>query len=65
MTSERDEEQAMRPPMRFRYLPIVDRPRYTLPGGKRLILWPVVNIETAVDETATDWYEEIPEGQDR
>ncbi|HET9259265.1 MAG TPA: hypothetical protein VFP42_03975 [Acidimicrobiia bacterium] len=30
-----------------------------------LPVWPVVNIETAVDEAATDWYEEIPEGQDR
>ena len=27
--------------------------------------WPVVNIETQVDEEATDWYEEIPEGRDR
>jgi hypothetical protein len=45
MSSERDDERAMRPPARFRYVPIVDRPRYTLPGGKRLIVWPVVNIE--------------------
>jgi hypothetical protein len=27
--------------------------------------WPVVNVETEADEEATEWYEEIPEGQDR
>jgi len=36
---------AMKPHERFDYLPVVDRPKLTLPGGKRVIVWPVVNVE--------------------
>jgi peptidoglycan/xylan/chitin deacetylase (PgdA/CDA1 family) len=40
-----DEEKAMKPGERFEYSAIVKRPKLKLPGGKRLIVWPVVNIE--------------------
>lgn len=40
-----DEERAMKPHERFEYSAIVDRPKLKLPGGKRLVIWPVVNIE--------------------
>lgn len=40
-----DDEKAMRPDQRFEYSAIVDRPKLKLPGGKRLIVWPVVNVE--------------------
>jgi hypothetical protein len=33
------------PVARLRYSAPVDRPRHALPGGQKLILWPVVNIE--------------------
>ena len=39
------EALAMRPDQRFEYSAIVDRPKLKLPGGKRLIVWPVVNVE--------------------
>ncbi len=38
-------ETVTMPQDRFEYSAIVDRPRLTLPRGKRLIVWPVVNIE--------------------
>lgn len=40
-----DNETAMKPNERFEYSAIIDRPRLALPRGKRLIVWPVVNIE--------------------
>lgn len=39
------EQTAMRPDQRFEYSAIVDRPKLRLPGRKRLIVWPVVNVE--------------------
>jgi len=33
------------PVERLRYTAPADRPRHGLPGGQKLILWPVVNIE--------------------
>ena len=33
------------PVERLRYTAPSDRPRHSLPGGQKLILWPVVNIE--------------------
>ena len=33
------------PVARLRYSAPADRPRHALPGGQKLILWPVVNIE--------------------
>jgi peptidoglycan/xylan/chitin deacetylase (PgdA/CDA1 family) len=33
------------PNPRADYIPIVDRPRLTLPGGKRLIVWVIPNVE--------------------
>jgi len=41
----RDDETAMKMNERFDYSAIVDRPPLRLPKGKRLIVWPVVNIE--------------------
>lgn len=35
----------MRPEQRLRYAAPSDRPRLTLPGGRKVIVWPVVNIE--------------------
>jgi allantoinase len=35
----------MRPEDRLRYTAAVDRPRIELPGGKRVAVWPVVNVE--------------------
>lgn len=40
-----EDENAMRPDERFEYSAIVDRLKLKLPGGKRLIIWPVVNVE--------------------
>ncbi len=36
----------MRPVERLRYTAPADRPRHAGPGGARLIVWPVVNVET-------------------
>lgn len=36
---------AMRPEQRLHYRATVDRPKVTLPGGKSVAVWPVVNIE--------------------
>ena len=35
----------MRPEQRLRYTASIDRPRIELPGGKKLAVWPVVNVE--------------------
>lgn len=35
----------MIPAERLRYSPIVDRPPLRLPGGARVVVWPVVNVE--------------------
>ena len=35
----------MLPTERFTYSPIVDRPRLVLPGGARLAVWVIVNVE--------------------
>jgi len=35
----------MRPEERLKYSASIDRPRLSLPGGKRVALWPVVNVE--------------------
>ena len=35
----------MRPHDRLAYSPITERPRLTLPGGKRLAVWVIVNVE--------------------
>jgi peptidoglycan/xylan/chitin deacetylase (PgdA/CDA1 family) len=35
----------MRPEHRLPYTAAIDRPRVELPGGKRLAVWPVVNVE--------------------
>jgi hypothetical protein len=35
----------MRPEQRLRYAAPSDRPRTTLPGGKTVAVWPVVNVE--------------------
>jgi hypothetical protein len=35
----------MLPTERFRYSPIVGRPRLHLPGGARLAVWVIVNVE--------------------
>ena len=35
----------MLPRERTAYSPIVDRPPLRLPGGARLVLWPIVNLE--------------------
>lgn len=40
-----DEEKAMKPGERVEYSAIVDRPPLKLPGGARIIVWPVVNVE--------------------
>lgn len=45
MTSPDDAHQGMKPGERIDYLPIIDRPKLSLPGGKRIIAWPVVNVE--------------------
>lgn len=36
---------AMRPERRLRYAAPADRPRVSLPGGKTVAVWPVVNVE--------------------
>ncbi|MFY0611470.1 MAG: polysaccharide deacetylase family protein [Hyphomicrobiaceae bacterium] len=36
---------AMKPHERIDYLPIVERPKLKLPDNKRIIAWPVVNVE--------------------
>lgn len=35
----------MRPEQRLRHLPPAERPRIALPGGKKVAVWPVVNVE--------------------
>lgn len=35
----------MRPERRLDYVASVDRPRLSLPAGKRVVMWPVVNVE--------------------
>jgi allantoinase len=41
-----DDVTAWKTPERFEYVPIVDRPKLELPApGKRIIVWPVVNVE--------------------
>jgi peptidoglycan/xylan/chitin deacetylase (PgdA/CDA1 family) len=45
MSENSDDLSAMKPHERFDYLPIIDRPKLTLPHGKRVIVWPVVNVE--------------------
>jgi allantoinase len=35
----------MRPEQRLRYTASIDRPRAELPGGRKLAVWPVVNVE--------------------
>jgi allantoinase len=35
----------MRPEERLRYTASIDRPRIELPGGKKIAVWPVVNVE--------------------
>ncbi len=45
MTAEDGQQRAMKPGERIDYQPIVDRPKLTLPDGKRIIAWPVVNVE--------------------
>ena len=35
----------MRPGERLRYTASIDRPRVELPGGKKIAVWPVVNVE--------------------
>src|SRR5215510_1860500 len=37
--------EPMLPTERFTYSPIVDRPRLVLPGGARLVVWVIVNVE--------------------
>ncbi len=45
MSDEENNAKAMTPPERIAYQPIVDRPKMKLPDGKRIIVWPVVNVE--------------------
>ncbi|MGI9422802.1 MAG: polysaccharide deacetylase family protein, partial [Hyphomicrobiaceae bacterium] len=45
MNDTHDDSAAMKPPERIDYVPIVDRKKLSLPGGKRIIVWPVVNVE--------------------
>lgn len=35
----------MQPSKRLEYSPIIDRPPLKLPGGARLVVWPVINVE--------------------
>jgi peptidoglycan/xylan/chitin deacetylase (PgdA/CDA1 family) len=35
----------MRPEQRLRYVAAIDRPAHVLPGGAKLAVWPVVNVE--------------------
>ncbi|GGO30760.1 hypothetical protein GCM10010116_61580 [Microbispora rosea subsp. aerata] len=39
----------MRPSERLDYVPIEGRPALTLPGGKRMVVWVIVNVETWSD----------------
>ena len=41
----RPAQEPMRPEQRLRYAAPSDRPRTTLPGGKTVAVWPVVNVE--------------------
>ena len=35
----------MQPSKRLEYSPVIDRPPLKLPGGARLVVWPVINVE--------------------
>ena len=45
MTANASDPSTMKPGERIAYQPIVDRPKLSLPDGKRIIAWPVVNVE--------------------
>jgi hypothetical protein len=45
MANPADEAAAHKPAERFDYTPIIDRPRLALPQGKRIVVWPVANVE--------------------
>ena len=45
MTEHARNDDPRRPENRLAYRAAVDRPRIALPGGKRVAIWPVVNVE--------------------
>lgn len=45
MTPMQPTADRMRPHARLAYSPITDRPRLQLPGGARLVVWTIVNVE--------------------